>query len=133
MGHLRFNRDRRDINGVLAMVKNVTSLTGNGLRDWIIQRVTWVIIAVYVVFLVTFMAVHAPLTHDVWCQLFRNNLMRLATVLTLLAILLHMYIIMWTIFTDYLKNTLVRVTAEVVVFISLLAFVIWGVMILWGS
>ena len=115
------------------MVKNVTSLTGNGLRDWIIQRVTWVIIAVYIVFLVTFMAVHTPLTHDVWCQLFRNNFMRLATVLTLLAILLHMYIIMWTIFTDYLKNTLVRMTAEVVVFISLLAFVLWGVMILWGN
>ena len=131
MGHFCLNSYRRGFDGVLAMVKSVTSLTGNGLRDWIIQRVTWVIIAVYIVFLVSFMAVHTPLTHDVWCQLFRNNFMRLGTVLTLLAILLHMYIIMWTIFTDYLKNTLVRITAEVIVFISLLAFVIWGVMILW--
>lgn len=29
------------------MVNNVTSLTGNGLKDWLIQRVTAVYFAVY--------------------------------------------------------------------------------------
>lgn len=33
------------------MVNNVTSLTGNGLKDWLIQRVTAVYFAAYLIFI----------------------------------------------------------------------------------
>lgn len=36
------------------MVTNVTSLTGNGLKDWLIQRVTAVYFAVYTIFIIGF-------------------------------------------------------------------------------
>lgn len=114
------------------MVKNVTSLTGNGLRDWLVLRVAFVLILLYTVFLVGFFLLNAPLKYEIWCELFRNNWMRISTVIVLIAIFLYMYITMWTIFTDYLKNTLVRLVAEVVVFICLIAFLIWGIMILWS-
>jgi succinate dehydrogenase / fumarate reductase membrane anchor subunit len=115
------------------MVKSVTSLTRNGLRDWLFQRVSAILIAAYIIFLVGFILCHPNLNYASWLGLFHNNFMRLATLLVLIAILLHAYIGMWTIFTDYLKNTMVRLIAEIIVFICLLAFVIWGVMILWGA
>ena len=36
------------------MVTNVTSLTGNGLKDWLIQRVTAVYFAIYVLYLLAY-------------------------------------------------------------------------------
>lgn len=115
------------------MVKNVTSLTGNGLRDWLVLRVSFVVILIYTIFLVGFFLVNAPLKYEIWCQLFHNNWMRISTVIVLLAISLYMYITMWTIFTDYLKNTLVRLVAEIVVFICLIAFFIWGILMLFTT
>ena len=129
---LYFNGHWRGIDGVLVMVKNVTSLTGNGLRDWLILRVSFVIILMYIVFLVVFLLLHSPLTHEVWCALFHHNLMRISTVIVLIATFFYMYISMWTIFTDYLKNTFVRLLAEVITLVSLIAFFIWGIVILWG-
>ena len=115
------------------MVKSVTSLTRSGLRDWLIQRVSAILIAAYVVFLVGFILFHPALNYACWSALFHNNVMRIATLFVLIAILLHTYIGMWTIFTDYLKNTMVRLIAQIIVFMCLLAFVSWGVMILWGT
>ena len=114
------------------MVKSVTSLTRSGLRDWLLQRISAVLIACYVLFLSTYVLLQSHLTYECWSGLFHNNIMRLATLLVLVAILIHTYIGMWTIFTDYLKDTVVRLLAQIVVFMCLLAFVIWGVMILWG-
>jgi succinate dehydrogenase / fumarate reductase, membrane anchor subunit len=115
------------------MVKSVTSLTRSGLRDWLLQRVSAVLIGCYVLFLVAYLLFSPHLSYECWSGLFHNNLMRLATLLVLIAILLHTYIGMWTIFTDYLKSTVVRLLAQIIVFIALFAFVIWGVMILWGT
>lgn len=129
---LYFNGHWRGIDGVLVMVKNVTSLTGNGLRDWLILRVSFVIILIYTVFLVGFILLHAPLQYENWCALFHNNWMRISTLIVLIATFLYMYISMWTIFTDYLKNTFVRLVAEIITFICLIAFFIWGIVILWS-
>ena len=39
---------------------------------------------------------------------------------------------MWTIATDYIKPTAIRLAFEIMVIIALLACVIWGIAILWG-
>ncbi len=113
------------------MVKNVTSLTRSGLRDWLIQRFSAIIIGAYIIFLSAFILLHPHLTFVTWHDLFSHTLMRIITIIVLLAILLHAYIGMWTISTDYLKNTAVRLLFQIAVFIALVAFLIWGLMILW--
>ena len=114
------------------MVKSVTSLTRSGLRDWLIQRLSAVMIGAYVIFLVGFIVLHPHLSFTTWSHLFKHILMRVITLIILIAIMLHAYIGMWTISTDYLKNTGVRLLFQMVVFVALLAFLIWGMMILWG-
>lgn len=114
------------------MVKNVTSLTRSGLRDWLFQRISAIIVGAYVIFLFGFVLLTPTMTYAVWHDLFSQTIMRIVTLVVLLSVMVHAYVGMWTISTDYLKNTGVRLLFQIAVFIALIAFFIWGVIILWG-
>jgi len=114
------------------MAINVTSMTRNGLRDWLIQRVSAVIIGAYTVFMMFYFLLNPNLQYGQWQILFANNWMRVFSLLTLLAILGHAWVGMWTISTDYLKSTAIRLLFQLFVITLLLLCVMWGVSILWG-
>lgn len=114
------------------MVTNVTSLTGNGLKDWLIQRVTAVYLGIYTLFLVGFILSHPQLNYGQWVALFNHPVMKLASTLSLLAVLLHAWIGLWTVSTDYIKPTGLRIIFQVAILGILLLLFIWGIMILWG-
>lgn len=115
------------------MVKSSTNLTRSGLRDYIFQRFSAVFIGAYILFLAAFILLHPHMDYVSWKNLFANDIMRIASLVVLLSMLVHTYIGMWGISTDYLtKSSTVRILFQVIVFVALIAFVIWGVMILWG-
>ena len=114
------------------MVTNVTSLTGNGLKDWLIQRVTAVYLAVYSLFIVGFILSHPQLDYHQWLALFTHPAMKLASILSLFAILLHAWVGLWTVTTDYIKPTGLRIIIQMAILGILLLLFIWGIMILWG-
>lgn len=115
------------------MVTSVTSLTGNGLKDWLIQRVTAIFLAGYVVFLGGFFLLHPHLTYPIWHELFQNQFMKIATIINMGALFLHAWIGIWTVTTDYLKSTALRLFIQMSVLFLLTAQLIWGMMILWGQ
>jgi succinate dehydrogenase / fumarate reductase, membrane anchor subunit len=115
------------------MVTNVTSLTGNGLKDWLIQRVTSVYFAIYSLFLLAFLIWHPHLQYDVWASLFACQWFKAASIIALVALSLHAWVGVWTVTTDYMKNTAVRLTVQMIVIIWLLSQFIWGLMIMWGQ
>lgn len=115
------------------MVTNVTSLTGNGLKDWLIQRVTAVYFAVYSIFLLFFLMAHPDLGFEQWQALFANMLFQIATAIALLALTLHAWIGIWTVTTDYMKCTVIRLSVQLLVALWLLSQFIWGLMIVWGQ
>ena len=114
------------------MVSNITSLTGNGLKDWLIQRVTAVLIAAYTLFIVGYLLLHPALSYEQWHQLFQCNWLRIATVLVLLAFVLHAWVGIWTVTTDYLKGACLRVAVQLLVILFMLTLLIWGIDIIWG-
>ena len=116
----------------MAMVGNITSLTNNGLRDWLIQRVSALVLAAYTIFLITFIVMHPNLDFMTWQALFSHPVMRIASAVVLLNLILHAWIGLWTVSTDYLKSTVVRVSFQMFVVILLLAAFIWGIDILWS-
>lgn len=115
------------------MVTNVTSLTGNGLKDWLIQRVTAVYFAAYVVFLCAFLLCHPALTFVQWHDLFANRIVQVGTILALSALSLHAWIGIWTVTTDYMKCTVLRLSVQLFVILWLLSQFIWGLIIIWGQ
>lgn len=115
------------------MVTNVTSLTGNGLKDWWIQRATAVYFLVYSVFLFGFFLRHPELAYDQWQALFHCTYFKLATIVALLSFCLHTWIGIWTVTTDYLKCTVMRFSLQLAIMLLLLGEFIYGLMIVWGQ
>ena len=114
------------------MVKSITNLTRNGLSDWLLQRVSAVMMLVYTVFLLFFLCLHPNLQYLEWKALFVTPFMKIVSVLVLLSLLAHAWIGLWIVFTDYVKCIVVRLILQILVILLLLGYLIWGIMILWS-
>lgn len=111
----------------------ITSLTGNGLKDWLIQRVSALYFAVYSLFLLFYILLNPHLNFEQWSTLFHAWPLKIATVLALIAISLHSWVGIWTVITDYVKCYVVRLITELMVLTWILGQFIWCLMILWGQ
>lgn len=114
------------------MVKSILSVTHQGLRDWVIQRVSAILMAIYSIFMLTYLVCHPGLSFTDWHDLFAQTGMKIASVIFLVCILFHAWIGVWTIFTDYVKPFLIRAILNILVLLTLSACFIWGIMILWS-
>jgi len=115
------------------MVDNVTSLTGNGLKDWLIQRVTALFLAVYTLFLAGFICRHPKLGFDQWHALFHCAWFQVASIIAIIALSLHAWIGVWTVTTDYIKCTVLRISVQMLVMAWLLGQFLWVCKIVWGQ
>lgn len=113
------------------MVDSVMSVSRSGVSDWLIQRVTAVLLALYFFFLVGFVCFHPHLNYNSWHALFTNGVMQAMSLVALLSIVLHAWVGMWTVITDYVKCAWGRLVLEVALVVALIGFLAWGVEILW--
>lgn len=111
---------------------NVTSLTGNGLRDWLVQRVTSVVMAVYIFFLIGYFLAHPALQFFSWQDLFAAPAMKIFSVLFLLSVVWHAWVGIWTVITDYIKPFALHLIVQIAVILALITYLIWGIQILWS-
>lgn len=114
------------------MVESVSNLSRSGLRDFILQRSSAVILASYILFLVGYCAMHSSMYYDDWEMLFGHTTMKIFTLLALLSLIVHAYIGVWTIITDYIKCTCLRSGLIALLALGLLSCLIWGTIIVWS-
>ncbi len=114
------------------MVKPATSLGRNGLQDWLIQRFSAVILAIYTAFLIGYFITHSPLQYEKWYALFTYKIMQYATLFALFSLILHAWIGIWTVITDYVKPPLLRLLLQIFFMSGLLICLVWGIRILWS-
>ncbi len=114
------------------MVNRHVSGAHYGLRDWLAQRITAVVMIVYSVLFVVMLLKMPQFDYINWRAMWTAPFMRVATLLFLLSLFLHAWIGMRNIFMDYIKNTGLRVTLYAAVILALVAYAAWAVQILWG-
>ena len=114
------------------MVKRVVTGAHYGLKDWLVQRITAVIMAAYVVLFLGVMLACTPRSYDDWHRLFAYRPVRIATLVFFLSLLWHAWIGMRDILMDYVKPTGVRLALEVAVVLVLASYAAWAVQILWS-
>lgn len=121
------------------MVTNVTNLTRSGLADWVIQRVTAVILAAYMLCILGSLLLQPEMSFEHWRALFDSNLMRFFSLIALISLCAHGWIGMWTIATDYLtvrhlgpSATFFRLLFLAVCAVLTVIYLLWGVQIFWG-
>jgi succinate dehydrogenase / fumarate reductase, membrane anchor subunit len=102
-----------------------------GLRDWMAQRISAVILAVYTLVLLVSLLMLPELSYGTWAGLFASSWMKVATVLAILALIYHVWIGVRDIYMDYIKPTSIRLILQVATIVALLGYAAWAVIILW--
>jgi succinate dehydrogenase / fumarate reductase membrane anchor subunit len=114
------------------MVNRVVVGAHYGLRDWLIQRVTAVVMAITCLLLAVYLMLHPHLGYDGWTALFAGEPVRTFALLFLLSLFYHAWIGVRDIVMDYIKPAWLRLAIHVLVILTLIAYAIWSVQILWG-
>lgn len=113
-------------------LKEITSLTGSGLKDWYLQRVSAVVLTLYVLFVLGYIIGHHPLSFAAWYSLFHHTMSKVITIIALFALIGHAWIGMWTVFTDYIHNKTLRGVIMSLMILAFFIYFIWAIEILWG-
>jgi succinate dehydrogenase / fumarate reductase membrane anchor subunit len=122
------------------MVTQVTSLSRNGVSDWIIQRVSAVVLAAYTLCVLGFVLMNPQLDHATWSAYFNHTAIKIFTMLAVIATCTHAWIGMWAIGSDYLQPhlmgpsaTFLRSVYQIGCVLITIVYLLWGINILWGN
>ena len=102
-----------------------------GLRDWLAQRVTAVIMAVYAAIVVAGLLGSTPFSYDIWLGIFSHTWMRVATLLFVASLAWHAWVGVRDILMDYIKPDGLRLGLEVATLLAIAGYVAWAIQILW--
>ena len=112
------------------MTNRIVTGAHYGLRDWLAQRITAVIMAVYSLIAVFVLLTGKPITYGVWRDLFAQGWMRVATLLFAISLVWHTWVGVRDILMDYVKPDGMRLTLQVLVLLVLASYLGWAVQIL---
>ncbi len=102
-----------------------------GMGDWLAQRVTAIVMAVYTVILMGAFFSGRNFSYAGWAGLFAQSWMKVATLVTLIALFYHAWVGIRDIWMDYVKPVGLRLTLQVGTIVWLLACGAYAVIILW--
>lgn len=102
-----------------------------GVGNFLLQRLTALVLAVYFAILGVRLLAAGPLDYVGWATLFVPVWMKVLTLVALLALLYHAWIGVKDIWMDYVKPVWIRLTLQTVTALWLLACAVWSVQILW--
>ena len=102
-----------------------------GMRDWLAQRITAVIMAVYTLIVAAVALTNTPLKYAGWQSLFAQGWMRVATLLFAVSLAWHAWVRVRDIIMDYIKQDGLRLTLQVLTLLLLAAYLGWTIQILW--
>ena len=113
------------------MTRRIVTGAHYGLRDWLAQRITAVIMAVYSVIVVFVLLTGKPISYGVWRDLFAQGWMRVATLLFAASLAWHAWVGMRDILMDYVKPDGLRLGLQVGTLLVIAAYLGWAIQILW--
>jgi succinate dehydrogenase / fumarate reductase, membrane anchor subunit len=111
--------------------KRVVVGASYGLRDWLSQRATAVVMAAFTLILLVQLLLPGPLGYDRWAGIFSAQWMKLLTLVVVLALAWHAWVGMRDIWMDYVKPVAVRLSLQVLTIVWLLGCTAWAVQVLW--
>ena len=119
------------------MVTSVTSFSRTGLSDWLIQRVTSLVLLAY--FIVIAYQLLGSVDYTLWRSLFDQTWMKVFTLMAALSLAAHSWIGLWSVFTDYLtermlgpKGNAIRLLCQLGASLALVSYVFWVIVIIWS-
>ncbi|MYF31602.1 MAG: succinate dehydrogenase, hydrophobic membrane anchor protein [Gammaproteobacteria bacterium] len=122
----------------MALVTNVGSFGRSGLADFVLQRVSAVVLGLYALCIVGFFATTPDIDHAALVGFLDSLTMKAFTTLALVALAMHAWIGMWTVGTDYVRrhyfgrgHTVYLALYQLVCVGAIFVYVLWPLSVVW--
>jgi succinate dehydrogenase / fumarate reductase, membrane anchor subunit len=102
-----------------------------GFRDWLAQRVTAVLMALFTVALLLQILIGGPMGYDKWAGIFSRQWMKVFTFVVIVSLLYHAWVGMRDIWMDYIKPVGLRLSLQVFTIVWLVGCAGWAIQVLW--
>ncbi len=114
------------------MVNVVTSAGQNGVHDFILIRASAIILVLYTLTIAGFFVITPEVTYVAWQSFFANMIVKVATIMALLALLVHAKIGIWQVLSDYVKPAFLRASLQFIFSVTLLVYLVFGFLTVWS-
>ena len=102
-----------------------------GMRDWLSQRITAVLMALFTIILLAQVLFGGPLGYDRWAGIFSAQWMKVLTFVVFVALGWHAWVGVRDIWMDYVKSAALRLTLQVATIVWLVGCMGWAIQVLW--
>ena len=103
-----------------------------GLRDWLSQRVTGALMAVFtIVVLAQVLLTRGPVGYDQWAGIFAPQWMKVLTFAVIAALLWHVWVGMRDVWMDYVQPVGIRLFMQIFTIVWLVGCAGWAIQVLW--
>jgi succinate dehydrogenase / fumarate reductase membrane anchor subunit len=103
-----------------------------GLRDWLAQRITAALVALFTaVLLLQVLLISGPIDYESWAGIFAAQWMKVLTFSVIVALFYHAWIGMRDIWMDYIKPPGIRLVLHVFTIVWLVGCMGWAIQVLW--
>ena len=103
-----------------------------GLRDWLAQRVTAVLMALFTVLLLAQVVfTKGPIGYDLWAGIFAAQWMKVLTFTVIISLAYHAWVGVRDIWMDYVKPVAIRLILQVFSIVWFVGCAGWAVQVLW--
>jgi succinate dehydrogenase / fumarate reductase, membrane anchor subunit len=102
-----------------------------GFRDWLSQRVTAALMALFTIVLIVQVLLPGEMGYDKWAGIFSAQWMKVLTFVVIVALLYHVWVGVRDIWMDYVKPVAVRLALQVFTMVWLVGCAGWAIQVLW--
>ena len=102
-----------------------------GLRDWLSQRVTAALMALFTLVVVVQVLLPGEMGYDKWAGIFATQWMKVLTFTIFVALGWHAWVGVRDIWMDYVKPVAVRLVLQVFTIVWLIGCMGWAIQVLW--
>ncbi len=111
--------------------KRVVTGAHYGLRDWLAQRITGVLMAAFTILLIVQVLAAPTLDYYSWSAIFSSQWMKTLTFVTIIALLYHAWVGVRDIWMDYIQPVGIRLALQVFTIVWLVGCAGWAIQVLW--
>jgi succinate dehydrogenase / fumarate reductase membrane anchor subunit len=111
--------------------KRIVTGAHYGLRDWLSQRVTAALMALFTIAVIVQVLLPGEMGYDKWAGMFSRQWMKVLTFVVIVSLLIHVWVGMRDIWMDYVKPVAVRLALQVFTLVWLVGCAGWAVQVLW--
>lgn len=111
--------------------KRVVTGAHYGLRDWLAQRITGALMALFTLVVLVQVLLPGPLGYDKWAGIFAAQWMKVLTFVVIVSLLVHVWVGVRDVLMDYVKPVGARLVLQVATLVWLVGCAGWALQVLW--